>query len=72
MLAEFFGRAAENGHLKPGYMMPVAIQFMVLCRGELHHRKLWNIDSPSDKDIEATVANAVDIFLAAYGTGSKL
>jgi AcrR family transcriptional regulator len=67
MLAEFFGRAAENGHLKPGYMMAVAINFMVLCRGELHHRKLWNIEEPSDKDIEITVANAVNIFLAAYG-----
>ena len=46
MLAEFFGRAAENGHLKPGYMMGMAIHFMVLCKGELQHRKLWNIDEP--------------------------
>ena len=67
MLAEFFGRAAERGHLKPGYMMAMAIHFMLLCRGELHHRKLWNIDEPSDKDIEISVANAVNVFLAAYG-----
>ena len=67
MLAEFFGRAAENGHLKPGYMMGVGIHFMVLCKGELQHRKLWNIDEPTDKDIETSVANAVDMILAAYG-----
>ena len=68
MLAEFFGRAAERGHIKPGYMMAIAINFMVLCRGELHHRKLWNIDEPTDKDIETAVANAVNMFLAASGT----
>ena len=67
MLAEFFGRAAERGHLKPGYMMAATVHFMALCKGELQHRKLWNIDEPSDKDIEISVANAVNIFLAAYG-----
>jgi AcrR family transcriptional regulator len=71
MLAEFFGRAAENGHLKPGYMMGMAIHFMVLCKGELQHRKLWNIDSPTDRDIETTVAAGVNAFLAAYGADSK-
>jgi len=70
MLAEFFGRAAENGHLKPGYMMGMAVHFMSLCKGELQHRKLWNIEEPSDKDIETTVAHAVNMFLAAYGTDS--
>jgi AcrR family transcriptional regulator len=68
MLAEFFGRAAERGHLKPGYMMAATVHFMALCKGELQHRKLWNIDEPSDKDIEISVANAVNVFLAAYGT----
>ena len=68
LLAEFFGRAAENGHVKPGYMMTMGIHFMELCRGELHHRKLWNIADPTDKEIETTVANAVNVFLAAYGT----
>ena len=68
MLAEFFGRAAERGHLKPGYMMSMAIHFMALCKGELQHRKLWNIDDPTDKDIETTVAAGVNAFLAAYGT----
>jgi AcrR family transcriptional regulator len=67
MLAEFFGRAAERGHLKPGYMMAATVHFMALCKGELQHRKLWNIDTPTDKDIETTVATAVNVFLAAYG-----
>ena len=67
MLAEFFGRAAEKGHLTPGYMLGMAIHFMTLCKGELQHRKLWSIDEPSEKDIETTVANAVNVFLAAYG-----
>ena len=68
MLAEFFGRAAEKGHLKPGYMLGMAIHFMTLCKGELQHRKLWSIDEPSEKDFETTVANAVNVFLAAYGS----
>ena len=68
MLAEFFGRAAERGHMKPGYMVTTAIHFMSLCKGELQHRKLWNLDEPTDKDIQTTVANAVTMFLAAYGT----
>jgi hypothetical protein len=34
----------------------------------LHHRKLWNIADPTDKEIETSVANAVNVFLAAYGT----
>lgn len=68
MLAEFFGRAAERGHIKPGYMVTMAVHFMALCKGDLQHRKLWNIDVPTDKDIETTVANAVNTFLAAYGT----
>jgi TetR/AcrR family transcriptional repressor of mexJK operon len=67
MLAEFFGRAAERGHLRPGYMMAATVHFMALCKGELQHRKLWNIDTPTDKDIETTVATAVNVFLAAYG-----
>ena len=62
------GRAAERGHIKPGYMMAMGINFMVLCKGELQHRKLWNLDEPTDKDIETSVANAVNMFLAAYGT----
>jgi AcrR family transcriptional regulator len=68
MIAEFFGRAAKNGDVRPGDTMTMAIQFMELCRGDLHHRRLWNISIPSDKDIETTVANAVTAFLAAYGT----
>ena len=68
MLAEFFGRAAENGHVRPGHMMTMGFHFIELCRGELHHRKLWNISDPTDKEIETSVANAVNVFLAAYGT----
>src|ERR1700744_2821852 len=67
MLAEFFGRATENGHLKPGHTMTMTSHFMALCKGDLQHRKLLNIDKPGDKDIEASVANAVNAFLAAYG-----
>ncbi|HEY2837486.1 MAG TPA: TetR/AcrR family transcriptional regulator [Rhizomicrobium sp.] len=71
MLAEFFGRAAENGYLRPGDTMTMVIHFMELCRGDLHHRRLWNISEPSDKDVETTVASGVNVFLAAYGADSK-
>jgi TetR/AcrR family transcriptional repressor of mexJK operon len=67
MLAEFFGRVAEKGHIRPGDTMTMAIHFIELCRGELHHRKLWNISDPSNRDIETTVATAINVFLVAYG-----
>lgn len=67
LLADFFGRAVQRGQLKPGPTMTMAITFVHMCLGELQHRKLWNLGEPTDKDIDASVTNGVDLFLAGYG-----
>jgi len=68
LLAEFFGRAAQRGQIKPGSTMTMAITFIHACLGELQHRKLWNLGEPTGKEIDASVNNGVDVILAAYGT----
>jgi AcrR family transcriptional regulator len=67
-MAEYFDRAVAEGKLKPGDTMTMAIHFFDLCKGELHQRKLWNVeDRISDDEIAKSAARAIDVFLAAYG-----
>ena len=66
LLADFFGRAAQRGQIKPGSTMTMAITFVHVCLGELQHRKLWNLGEPTDREIDASVANGVAVFLAAF------
>ncbi len=69
MLAQYFDRAVAEGSLKPGDTSVMASHFFALCKGEVHHRKLWNVNSnPSDEEIRATAGEAVAMFLAAYGS----
>lgn len=70
LLADFFGRAIQRGQLKSGATMTMAITFVHMCLGELQHRKLWNLGEPTDGEIDASVTNGVDVFLAAYGVQS--
>jgi len=68
IMAEYFDRAVAQGHLKPGNTLVMASHFFDLCKGELHHRKLWNVvDHITDDEIRANVGQAMDVFLAAYG-----
>jgi AcrR family transcriptional regulator len=68
ILAEYFDRAVTEGSLKPGNTLVMAAQFFDLCKGEVHHRKLWNVTpDPSDEEIRGSVEQAVTVFLAAYG-----
>ncbi len=46
----------------------MAVLFIEACKGELVLLKAWNvIPRPSEKEIKATIARAVTVFLAAYG-----
>ena len=68
LLAQYFDRAVAEGSLKPGDTSVMSSHFFALCKGEVHHRKLWNVTShPSDEEIRATIEDAVSMFLAAYG-----
>jgi AcrR family transcriptional regulator len=69
LLANYFDRAVAEGNLKPGDTSVMSSHFFSLCKGEMHHRKLWNVTpSPSDEEIRATAGDAVAMFLAAYGS----
>jgi AcrR family transcriptional regulator len=68
VLADFFRRAITDGHLSPRDPAIMASRFFELCKGELHQRKLWNAAAePTEAEIRANVAEAVRVFLAAYG-----
>ena len=68
VLADFFRRAIADGHLGAHDPRMMASRLFELCKGELHQRKLWNATpEPSEAEIHANVAEAVRVFLAAYG-----
>ena len=68
LLAQYFDRAVDEGSLKPGDTSVMSSHFFALCKGEIHHRKLWNVTSnPSDEEIHTTIVDVVAMFLAAYG-----
>ena len=68
LFARFFDRAISEGHLKPADTRTMAQHFFTLCKGEIHHRKLWGVTpNPTDEEIRAHVADAIRVFLAAYG-----
>ena len=62
-------RAVAEGSLRPGDTSVMSSHFFALCKGEVHHRKLWNVTSnPSDEEIRTAIGEAVEMFLAAYGS----
>lgn len=68
MLAEFFAQAQKAGKLRLGNTQDMAVLFIEACKGELVLLKAWNVNpKPSEKEIKATIARAVTVFLAAYG-----
>lgn len=68
ILGDFFQRAQRAGKLRLGNPRDMAVLFGELCKGELVLLKLWNVNpKPSDKEIKATIATAISVFLAAYG-----
>lgn len=68
MLAEFFARAQKAGKLRLGNPQDMAVLFVEACKGELVLLKAWNVNPrPAEKEIKANIAQAVAVFLAAYG-----
>ena len=68
ILGDFFQHAQKAGKLRLAKPEDMAALFVELCRGELVLLKLWNVHpKPTDKEIKATIATAVSVFLAAYG-----
>jgi TetR/AcrR family transcriptional regulator, mexJK operon transcriptional repressor len=70
-LAVWLGRQMEAGRLLPRDPGIAAEQFVSLLRTHLHMRALLGIDPPpTEAEIEATVAAAVETFLRAYAPES--
>jgi TetR/AcrR family transcriptional repressor of mexJK operon len=68
-IAEFLSRAQEAGQLRPDMDPCVAAeQFTELCLAGIQRRKLWNAaPHPTVEEIRANVANALSVFMRAYG-----
>jgi TetR/AcrR family transcriptional repressor of mexJK operon len=67
-LTDFIRRATERGQLDAPDPRRAAIQFYSLVKGDLFMGCLFGIvDTPGDQAIARSVANAVDMFLRAYG-----
>ncbi len=67
-MARFLGRAAEAGLLVIEDAEQAAIDFHVLCAGELTRQlHLGVLQSLEEEAIARNVAHAVKVFLAAYG-----
>ena len=50
-----------------------AVTFLSLCKSEVHQKALWSVEpDPSDAAKAATVQAAVEVFMAAYGPGSRV
>lgn len=71
-IAEYFARAIQEGQLRACDSAIMADQFLDLCKIGLHQQRIWNMSpAPSAAAIRANVANAVYVFLCAYGTGDR-
>jgi AcrR family transcriptional regulator len=67
-LAGFFAAAMERGELRRADASVAVTQFLDLCSGELHRKRLFGVLGADDRDaVEKQVTNAVATFLAAYG-----
>ncbi len=67
-LAEYIVAAMERGELRRAVASVAAMQFVDLCSGELHRKRLFGVVGADNRDeFEKQVRNAVTTFLAAYG-----
>jgi AcrR family transcriptional regulator len=71
-IGEYFERAIASGQLCAADSTLMAEQFLDLCKTGLYQQRILNIASVTDDAaIKANVANAVYVFLCAYGTGER-
>jgi len=67
-LAEFIAAAMERGELRRTNASVAVAQFLDLCAGELHRKRLFGVVGADDRgDVERQAKSAVTTFLAAYG-----
>ena len=67
-MAEWLERQISAGRLRAGDPERMAYVFLELCKSRLHQRRLWNASPQlADGEKEANVAEAVRVFMAAYG-----
>lgn len=67
-MAAYFSAAIDRGELRPTDLSLATWQFLDLCVGNLHRRRLWGIvRSVSRADIDIYAKRAAATFLAAYG-----
>jgi len=67
-LAGYFVAAIARGELRQAEASVAVAQFLDLCSGELHRKRLFGVVCVDDRDeVEKQARNAVATFLAAYG-----
>jgi len=67
-MAGYFAEAIERGELYRTDALVAAEQFLDLCAGQLHRKRLWGvICDVSQEAIETQAKRVVTTFLAAYG-----
>ncbi|MGC9952695.1 MAG: TetR/AcrR family transcriptional regulator [Rhizomicrobium sp.] len=67
-MAGYFAETIERGELRRTNALVAAEQFLDLCAGQLHRKRLWAVACDiSQEEIEAQAMRVVTTFLAAYG-----
>lgn len=67
-LADFIGRAVEEGRLRPCDPLAAAYQFIGLCQNRWLKARLCNAaPEPTEQEIAAEVDAAAETFMAAFG-----
>lgn len=70
-LSEYFRCAASKGELKIDDFPMAAAQFEALMKADVFVKMVFNlIERPSPEELDRVIVNAVDTFLARYGTKS--
>lgn len=66
-MADIIQTWMDKGRLRQGNSMHASERFGSLCKSGLYQKRLWNVSSATDEEIEANVDEAVAVFLAYYG-----
>ncbi|HEY4031449.1 MAG TPA: TetR/AcrR family transcriptional regulator [Caulobacteraceae bacterium] len=68
-LVTYLKQAIADGRLKASCNPErAAEQAMEMALGGMYRRRLWNVGpAPTDDEMEAAIASAIDVFMAAYG-----
>ena len=70
LLGGILQKAVDSGQLKIADPLHAAHQFIALCQNRMQKARLCNaMDAPTPEEIDREVLPAVEMFLAAYGTG---